>query len=642
MEFSAEQLKIIENQVPHCLVEAHPGSGKTGVLVERLIRVVKKKIIQPSEMVAITFTERAAAEMKARVRKELQVELWIDTIHGFCRRILGDYLWEIGYPKGFSMLSAEEARFLQNKILTTHFQSYLRDQEPRLTLLVSMYGQAPVMAMIEILFEHSFLIQQCRSEFKTDSVFREQIQCLLDVYDVLRSAFQNFKREQQICDFNDLLNLCYELLSSKPEILKNIHRRFKLIFIDEFQDTDGIQIKIIELLKASTSLMLVGDPKQSIYRFRGADVHLFGQVKQDLLNKGGAVYSMVTNFRSQPFIIEFVNRLFSSLLPHFVPSQPFKKEGKRVKYWTLSQTEKEAIEELRKKEARWLAAYLCELKNEYKLPWSQVSILFRAMTYTDLYEEALDGQKIPWVRSGGGSFFQSVEVQSLMGLLKWMLSPKDTFSLWIWLSAPWHKLSIKERLRRVKEMDEVAKFGQPDAQSLLEWYQEWELPESPYIRRFLTLVREFENRYPDSEWKDFLTYLQYLQSNRIKASSAEADESVDAVRILSIHQAKGLEFEAVFIPDLSYRSRIEYDDLLIDRDLGIGLKADAVYEKIKEREKEEALEESKRLLYVAMTRAKTHLILSHSSGKPVKNSWASWIEMYKPELKPYMDEKVFI
>jgi len=185
--------------------------------------------------------------------------------------------------------------------------------------------------------------------------------------------------------------------------------------------------------------------------------------------------------------------------------------------------------------------------------------------------------------------------------------------------------------------------------SLAEWYAEVGLGQTQYAKNYLKLVRNFEHNNPDAEWGAFLTYIESLKESSIKATEPLIeDTNIDAVQLMTIHQAKGLEFDSVFLPDLNYLPRSTYPFLIVDKKFDVGLKVqvgpnnweeDAKYKEIKGAEQRAAIEESKRLFYVAVTRAKHHLVLSSGASKARKNSWASYLEKYAVPLSPYWERK---
>ncbi|MBI3019381.1 MAG: ATP-dependent helicase [Deltaproteobacteria bacterium] len=262
--------------------------------------------------------------------------------------------------------------------------------------------------------------------------------------------------------------------------------------------------------------------------------------------------------------------------------------------------------------------------------------------------------------------------------MKWALNPSDDFSLWTVLSAPWSGLSLKtlgvlaqaraqnhssleallkrwdtlphlSKSEAKREGKKVQKFlfalqklaWAKERMSLESWYRNI-APDTLRGRRFLKLIREFEKQNPDFQWVEFLHYMEALQEEEIVASEPLEESSEEGVRLLTVHQAKGLEFDTVYIPDLGYLPRKDSPLLLIDKKIGIGLKEDSIYTEIKKKERECEREESKRLFYVAVTRAKNKLVLSTGNPKARAGSWASFIESSKPLLKSVMCEATFL
>ncbi|MBI2645888.1 MAG: hypothetical protein HYW85_02485 [Deltaproteobacteria bacterium] len=393
-------------------------------------------------------------------------------------------------------------------------------------------------------------------------------------------------------------------------------------------------------------------------------------MKEDILGHQGFCFELLENFRSHKTLIEFTNTLFRPLLGEtFVASEPTRMEGALIEYWTRKEEDEEELssEGSRKKEAVWLAAHL---KKQGKfVGWSNIAVLFRAMTFSSLYEEALDRAKIPWVRTNGGALYQSREILELVALLKWALNPSDDFSLWTVLSAPWSGLSLKTlgglaqaRAQNRSSLESLLKREGKKTQKILfalqklawakervsleSWYRTI-APDTLRVRRFLKLIREFESQNPDFEWQEFLNYMEALQEEEVIASeplegSLTQETSQEGVRLLTVHQAKGLEFDTIYLPDLGYLPRKDSPLLLIDKKNGIGLKEDPIYNEIKKKERECEAEESKRLFYVAVTRAKNKLVLSTGNPKPRSGSWASFIETSKPLLKSLMREETFL
>lgn len=683
-----DQRRVIESSSRWIAVQAQPGSGKTHVLVGRLIHLLSNG--GRGEIIAITFTEKAAEEIKSRVEKSLNrsvSKLWISTIHGFCLRILKEYSWISGFLNSFSILSAEEKIFFQQKAMLSAWKSQACQN------LLAFYEPHQCQSILNDFLRFRVQLGLFAPSLDPSGVYRDLKMACEEVF----SQYEQLKKEhhqRRGLDFDDLLIYCLQLLRKEPQVRMELRRRFSAILVDEFQDTDEIQKEIIDLLTRDEedsprpSLMIVGDPNQSIYRFRGANVDLFRGLKEDIVTRGGFSFDLVQNFRSTERVIEFINGLFEPLLgrdyvrsvpvseregggiPRSTPHTPPSLENETgVEYWTLG-ADKEGTER-RRREATWLATYV----NSFRKDAQNIAILLRGMTYSHIYEEALTAANVPWVKSSATCFYEEPEVGEFMALLKWICNPVDDYSLWVILSSSWgglssHLLNIlmiaraKNRREPMEALLNSQQLRQISLQlekmrslkshlSLMEWYLQAGFTMTPIFVRFLEIVYQFEEKYSrgvgEALWEDFLMYMEILRKEGAKTASEEL--SGDGVRIMTVHQAKGLEFDVVFLPDLAYLPTGETPWLFVDKELGIGVKipsdkpfewkGDAVYQRIQEAEKQEQIEESKRILYVAMTRARRWLILSNSSAKPRKQSWAYWIEENKGRLQPYMRERQF-
>ncbi|MBI3019382.1 MAG: ATP-dependent helicase [Deltaproteobacteria bacterium] len=387
-------------------------------MVERLVAGLQKDGFKPPQLVAITFTEKAAQEIKDRVvacvgrlgsatlPQQAVDQLWVSTIHGFCRRILKEHAWEAGLSTTFSVLSSEQAFFLKNKVFQETFQKLLQAKDPAFSFLLTEYGFYKLKSLVKGLYEKRF---QLRTVQKVPSSSARILDPLFSVFHKIESEYQTQKKQKNVCDFDDLLWNCFDLLKSHPALLKHYRKLFKLILVDEFQDTNDVQRLIIDLLTQEPQcpfLMVVGDPKQSIYRFRGADVSLFYEVKEDILEHQGFCFELLENFRSHKTLIEFTNTLFQPLLGEaFIASEPTRMEPRTtpsIEYWTRKEEEGEDLssegsltQEARKKEAAWLSAHL---KKQGKWGGANIAILFRAMTFSPLYEETKVERSQNWWR----------------------------------------------------------------------------------------------------------------------------------------------------------------------------------------------------------------------------------------------------
>ena len=526
---------------------------------------------------------------------------------------------------------------------------------------------------------------------------------LLRVAEPIITAYEARKRELGLLDFNDLLIRARDLLSGPhgQPLRRRIAARLVLLLVDEFQDTDPLQVELVEILCGDQlgqgKLFFVGDAKQSIYRFRGADPRVFKKLRERIPQAGRM--PLTKNFRSQPAILDFVNALFCDRLgsdyeplrAHRVPLA----EGPAIEFlWATLGPEAEVkpnAELLRRREADWIARRLVGLFAERALPVQakstravrpaapgDVAILFRALSDVQFYEEALRRYGIPYYLVGGAAFYAQQEVFDLLNLLRVLDSPRDEVALAGVLRSPFFSLAdetlfwlgqhseglsaglFAEQLPR--EIDErqrqQAQFAADTLASLRGMKDR--LPIAGLIREALArtgydalLVAEFLGERKLANLRklidqarsfdqsgiftlaDFIHELAEFVARQPDEPAAPVElESSTVVRLMTIHQAKGLEFPVVVVPDLARSLGGSRGTLVFDRALGPLVRArvgqkDAgpcgldLYRLL---DHQEEADEEIRLLYVAATRAADHLILS-AGLKDVDQPTGSWLEL---------------
>ncbi|MGH8064120.1 MAG: UvrD-helicase domain-containing protein [Candidatus Entotheonellia bacterium] len=543
----------------------------------------------------------------------------------------------------------------------------------------------------------------------------------------IQAEYRRRKLVTRSLDFDDLLTYARNLLKFHPTVRQRYKERFRAILVDEFQDTDELQGEIICLLAEERGrerafhpferyrtlleqtaldahrLFIVGDPKQSIYRFRRADVGVFVAMAEKIVGAGGNGVALVENYRSTPSLLTFANTLFSAVMDgagaHSLPAQIDTRH--RIRYdaqdhlqpGKASQTpgrlllvlgeEGKTAEIGRALEARAFAALIGELHDDGALArYRDAAILVKTHSFGQLYEEALRERGIPYYRVKGGGFFQRQEVVDLAAFLTFLVDPGDDLALAQVLTSPLAGLDFAD-LYRLCEMREggaslpdvlaphrlvtvpaalqerLARFAglasrlshlrdRLEPAELLEWA----IRETSYdavlmaqpegeqqvanVAKLLDMAREFSRKGLVGLY-EFVAYLrEHLGDDASRAPEAQImSEEEDVVRIMTIHQAKGLEFPAVFIPDLAHEGRGERGSRVIF-DEHWGVMCAAAYginrtrllhplmleAELVERDKE--VEEQKRLLYVALTRAK-HILVLGEGGSKRPGLWHQWV-----------------
>jgi ATP-dependent helicase/nuclease subunit A len=556
----------------------------------------------------------------------------------------------------------------------------------------------------------------------------------LEMVNVLLRVDQRLNEEKQklsALDFDDLELRTLELLQ-RPEVIARTSERYRFFLVDEFQDTNAVQRVLLERLalakgRRPANLFIVGDRKQSIYGFRGADVDVFREMTSILLAAGGEEKPLRLNFRSQPPLIAFFNYLFARLfqVPVDVPASEYKNldqlgyvkhepseskrelrdEGPLVELLVTTKPSLEddprAEQDSRVLDAQQLARRILALtQGPDKLKYGDIALLFRAMTQVQIYESVFRRANIPYQTVLGRGFYEREEITDLIQLLRFLDNKTDEIALAAVLRSPLCGLSDNallslrcsplvsevetgEPLRgfsatrplyaALRHHNEIA-FISPEEHELLDRAAKlvgelvdrrhhypiqdllrYAVEESEYltvvaanydgaqrlanVERLFTLAARFESSGTHLI-RDFVRYVEEFEAIGSRESEGQIDQAADAVRLMTIHQAKGLEFPVVIIPDLQRLSRVATDNwVLLDRHQGLTLKvpdgrgnlaAGCTFSNFEKRHTWREQFESMRLLYVAATRAEDRLIFSGvtedvASLGSKNESWLKWI-----------------
>ncbi len=539
----------------------------------------------------------------------------------------------------------------------------------------------------------------------------------------LDRRFRAAKASRQSLDFGDLEEHTLALLRGQPQLLAQLQERYRFLMIDEFQDTNHAQEALVRLLagdELAKRVFIVGDPKQSIYRFRGAEVALFERVKQSLIELGGNACdkSLSRNFRTREPIIGFVNALFAELMTKhnyrydaLTAHRASRHPNEGLVEMLLAPTEKktkseEAVEQEADLIARRIRAMvdagetlICAspAKGAPEEPrpvhYGDVAILFRAMTRVKVFEEALRRYHIPYYVVDGRGFFQKQEVTDLLTALRAVNNGNNLVALFGYLRSPMVAIQDQTALSLVKRAgslkrgwsDRASWDGLPEPErakleqaraNLIRWRQ---------LRSRLSVAELMEQMISDSEWDDllaclddgpqqmanlrkfiqiarqaggsdlyslddFLSYIDELRAIQEKETEAALNsEGGDAVKLLTIHKSKGLEYGVVVVAETGLGFRHDTGCIRWHPEVGIGLRlnngdpdhrqATRLTEAIDARNREEERGENIRLLYVAATRARDYLILSgctHQISQADSEGWSgeakSWLDWLGPAM----------
>ena len=559
-------------------------------------------------------------------------------------------------------------------------------------------------------------------------------QYALEMINLLTRVDQRLNEEKQkisALDFDDLELRTLSLLE-RPEVIARTSERYRFFLVDEFQDTNAVQRVLLERLalakgRRPANLFIVGDRKQSIYGFRGADVDVFRQMSSTLLAAGGEEKPLQLNFRSQPPLIAFFNYLFARLfqVPEDVPSSEYKNldqmgyvkhekseakrelrdEGPLVEFLVSTKPSFEddprAEQDSRVLDAQQVARRILSLKRASpELNYGDIALLFRAMTQVSIYESVFRRANIPYQTVLGRGFYEREEITDLIQLLRFLDNKTDEIALAAVLRSPLCGISdnallalrCAPLLTEVGTVDPLRGFSvtrqlytalarhsdiayiNAEEHELLERAAKlisqlverrhhypiqdllrFAVEESEYltvvaanfdgaqrlanVERLFTLAARFESS-GTYLIRDFVRYVEEFEAIGSRESEGQIDQAADAVRLMTIHQAKGLEFPVVIIPDLQRLSRVATDTwVLLDRHQGLTLKvpdgrgnlvAGCTFANFEKRHAWREQFESMRLLYVAASRAEDRLILSGVTAELAalngsNDSWLKWI-----------------
>lgn len=748
-------------------VTAGAGSGKTRVLVERYLHLLDQGFTV-DQIAAITFTKKAAQEMKERLRDkrpELTESLeraQISTVHSFCQRIIQEHPLQAKVDPRFRVAEEWEASVLLQEVIEEVvgptevpeelgspwdtmelvFELYHKmlskgdlnfrrplesaaDDFPLLQLksevqrvltlpagtdaqqrlLTELKAQWPelweklVLADDDLCLEAleilSSLLKGPRGKFREAlaplkdliASFQQQIaekkgrvviQYLGEVLEQIHQLYSERKRLGGLLDFNDLERLSLELLGL-PEVAADYPLAH--LMVDEFQDTNPLQKQIVDAFVAQgATLFVVGDPKQSIYRFRGADVDVFVQTLEEMKRSGQDIFLDI-NFRSRPELLQFVNLLFGPLLEGesvgFEPSDPNPQKepagGPCVKILRI-QADDLLADEAREREAQQIALRIRELVDGGRYKYQDINLLFRATTSVHIYEKALREAGIPYVNLGGRGFYSKQEIQDLLHYFRWLEDPGDKVAKAAVLRSPFYLVSdeglywiaqgrldmltpqdrgaLHQAEEDAAELRELAKF-RPAPEVITEILERtnyvektWRLPFGP--QKVANLEKLLEQSW-DLFARDLYSIPEQVRFLRLMAKEARKEgeaqldaEHADVVILRTIHNSKGLEFPVVFLPDTNASVlRPVRGSVFYHRELGLTYRGMGSFEQAKELEKQAELSEAKRLLYVAVTRAKEELYwCARDGGQVNQESWWSWFQAQQAQIPAELYEEI--
>ena len=602
------------------LVIAGAGSGKTRVLTHRIAYLIRERGVSPFEILAITFTNKAADEMKQRVAAlvgPVAEKMWVSTFHSACVRILRRDGKLLGYPSSFSIYDQADAVRLTGYVI--------RD----LNLDTKRFPSRSVHAAISSAKNEGLDVEAYAA--RAGVIFERK---LADIY----REYQARLERAGAMDFDDLLGNAVRLLRDHPDVLAHYRQRFRHVLVDEYQDTNHVQNELVMLLASEhRNVCIVGDADQSIYRFRSADIRNILEFENAFPD--ATMIVLEQNYRSSQTILDAANAVIAHNLSR-KPKELWTEQGDGqaiVRYHADDEGD----------ESQWVAHQISHLHDGGRR-WGDAAIFYRTNAQSRVMEEQLMRSGIPYKVIGGTRFYDRREVKDAMAYLKAVVNPQDEVSIKRVLNVPkrgvgdstvgrldaWansHGVAFIEALRRAEEAGVTGRAVKGIATFLTlidsitaahaEGAGPGELLES--ILAHSGYVAELEAEHSvEAEGRienlaelvgaarDFESVDTFLEQVSLVADTDDLDDDDSSVLLMTMHSAKGLEFPAVFI---------------------IGME-DGVFPHLRSIGEPDELEEERRLAYVGITRARERLYLSHAWSRTLYGS-----TQYNPPSR-FLDE----
>jgi DNA helicase-2/ATP-dependent DNA helicase PcrA len=615
------------------LVIAGAGSGKTRVLTSRVAYILAERLAEPYNILAVTFTNKAANEMKERINSLLGREIYqlsVSTFHSFCARLLRKEATEIGYSSNFTIFDEDDALSMIKNCMD---------------LLNLSRNQFPPPAQRRKISAAKNNLEDAESYAKKASGYFETRTA--QIY----SLYEQRLRECGAFDFDDLIFQTVKLLTEKKGIRERYQNRFKYILVDEYQDTNHSQYKLLKLLVGPhKNICVVGDEDQSIYGWRGADISNILNFEKDF--PGAKVIKLEQNYRSTNVILEAASTVIANNIS---------RKGKTL--WTEIKSDdklKIFMTDAAAEEASVVIDDIAENLAQY--PLKETVILYRTNAQSRTFEEALRRRNMPYQIIGGVSFYQRKEIKNVLGYLKLIANPKDDVSFQRIVNYPRRGIgqttiekliqlsrdtgeSLYQVCLELENIDELG--GRPKSliekfTTLIESYRqkvkdfsvaditqqlidelrllEHLIAEDPLVGKnraenveeFIAATREFATTYPEPSLDNFLAEIS------LYTDLDQYGEIEDKLTLMTLHSAKGLEFDSVYM---------------------VGLE-DGLFPLARTFDKPMELEEERRLFYVGATRAKKSLQLSMASVRNRFGNAESIPSRFLKELPPALVETV--
>ncbi|WP_297473191.1 UvrD-helicase domain-containing protein [Persephonella sp.] len=612
------------------LVLAGAGSGKTRVITHKIIYLVNKFSIPVDKILAITFTNKAASEMKERVIKSLNLKedpQWITTFHSLSAKILRIEAEHVGYGRDFVIYDEEDSK------------KVIKDVIKQLNINDEIYKPEKIRNVI-------------------NQIKQNLDETIIDFYAFTMPHFPEiYKRYNQslalsnAMDFDDLLLNVVKLFKENPEVLKKWQSKFDYILVDEYQDTNLVQHEILKLIVGNRDcITVVGDPQQCIYTWRGANPENILEFEKDF--PGTRIIKLERNYRSTEKILSVANKVISGAKGRW--------KEKVLKLWTDRKGGEDIYLislETDRRESEFITKRISSLVKDEGYRFGDLAVLIRMSYLSRNIEEAFVRSGIPYQVIGGLKFYERAEIKDILAYLRFALQPRDTQAFKRIINLPSRGIGEKtiQKIQNFYETDwlqalkdayeqlpKKAQFSLQEFLELVEYVRKYGNEKPSETARYIVEVIKYED-YLEGKYKDWedrvanihelfnalkeversgKTFLEFLEESSLSQAQDNLENS-DTVKIMTVHAAKGLEFPIVFIAGLE----------------------DGIFPSGRSFEDIEQSEEERRLFYVAITRAKEKVFMSFArkrasfSGQLNETKPSRFLKEIKSDLKFLSDRK---
>ncbi|MEI6288674.1 MAG: UvrD-helicase domain-containing protein, partial [bacterium] len=687
-QLNPEQEKAVTHGDGPLLIVAGAGTGKTTVISRRIAHLIMEGKCRPEEILALTFTDKAAGEMEERVDKLLPygyVDLWIQTFHAFAQAVLEHHGLDMGLPIGFKLLNPTQQWLLVRKNLDRFKLDYYRplgNPTKFIHALLKHFSRAKdetISAQDYLNYVESLKLNQDNADFVKGLIDDESLEKLsvserkeVLSQEILKQTevaeayhtYQQLLLENNALDFGDLISYTLELFKTRKNVLAHYRAQFKYIMVDEFQDTNLAQYELLKLLASpNNNITVVGDDDQSIYKFRGASISNILQFKDDFPESKEIFLN--SNYRSRQNLLDLSYAFIKQNDPYRLEVKLQNEKNKKLSKKLIAKDSTVGeIEHLHgatlADEVILVVKKIIELKNsDTDIDWSDFAILVRANASADDFVYALESAGLPYVFLASKGLYAKKIVLDLLAYLKlldnyhestamyrvltwplWQLHHQEIVNLNYWAgrkgwslyetirqSAMLVGLSVEIKTKTDKVMQFLDKHSQlarsgrratEIIQAILNDTGYLKILVSTdsvanreqlnFLNQFYKKVQEFEKENNSASLKDFLALVEMeLESGEEGTlSQNQEDTGPDTIKIMTIHSAKGLEFKYVFIANM-----VDKKFPAIAKSDPLELPVKLVRENVPEGDVH--LQEERRLMYVAMTRAKQGLYFTSAS-----------------------------